>query len=284
MTEPRRLLDGGADPFATELLRSAVDDQPSSRAMHGTMAALGLATVSTTAAAASTIPAATKGVVGLKLSLVKWVGLATVGGGLLWGAAQLADSPTPPVAPLTVGEVAQGLADKAVESPLIQPADEQPADQEPAARADAAPETDPPADEEPPAAAPIAQGGSLSDEIAALDEVRQALNTSPAQALAALARYHARFPQGALSQEAQVLRIEALRRAGRAGEARSLARAFLARHPSSPLAQAYPRPVLRPVAAAIGIVLPAGVSPRGSVSMMRWWTLPQASPSRSTSS
>jgi hypothetical protein len=55
-------------------------------------------------------------------------------------------------------------------------------------------------------------------------------------ALAKLDEHQKAFPAGVLSEERTAARIVALCGAGRQAEARSLAAAFLARHPSSPLA------------------------------------------------
>jgi hypothetical protein len=78
----------------------------------------------------------------------------------------------------------------------------------------------------------------LAAEVAALDGARNSLADDPDAALAALEAYNSKFKKGgALSQEAEVLRIEAMMRAGEQEKARALASAFLAKHPSSPLAQ-----------------------------------------------
>jgi hypothetical protein len=55
-------------------------------------------------------------------------------------------------------------------------------------------------------------------------------------ALAKLDEHQKAFPSGVLSEERTAARIVALCAAGRQADARSLATAFLARHPSSPLA------------------------------------------------
>ena len=56
------------------------------------------------------------------------------------------------------------------------------------------------------------------------------------EALDTLDEYRARFPHGALADEATVLRIEALARMGEETKASNLARAFLNAHPRSPYA------------------------------------------------
>jgi hypothetical protein len=74
----------------------------------------------------------------------------------------------------------------------------------------------------------------LHEETALLESVREALTASQAdRALAGLDRYDARFPAGALREEAAVLRAEALLAAGRREDARRWAARFLESHPSS---------------------------------------------------
>jgi hypothetical protein len=68
-----------------------------------------------------------------------------------------------------------------------------------------------------------------------LDEARAALAASrPATALSALDAYAAAFPRGAMAPEADVLRIEALVKAGDRAAAMRLADAFLAREGQGP--------------------------------------------------
>jgi hypothetical protein len=80
--------------------------------------------------------------------------------------------------------------------------------------------------------------GALRDEIALIDGARAALAAgAPDHALTLLERYRARHPHGMLLPEALAMRIEAIDRSGDHARARSLARAFLAEYPHSPLAQ-----------------------------------------------
>ena len=79
--------------------------------------------------------------------------------------------------------------------------------------------------------------GTLHDEIALLDRARAALAAgSPAQARSMLERYRTRYPHGMLLPEALAMRIEAIDRSGDHARARTLALAFLAEYPKSPLA------------------------------------------------
>jgi TolA-binding protein len=99
------------------------------------------------------------------------------------------------------------------------------------------------------AAAPIAAAGApeaspavnapatLTRELGALDAIRAALARGQApRALEMLDAYARRYPEGRLALEAEILRIDALARDGRADSARARAAAFLERHPKSVLA------------------------------------------------
>jgi hypothetical protein len=70
-------------------------------------------------------------------------------------------------------------------------------------------------------------------EVQLLFEARRALGSDPAQALQWVRRHEQRFASGALSQEREVLAIEALRRLGRASEANARAARFRERYPAS---------------------------------------------------
>jgi hypothetical protein len=85
--------------------------------------------------------------------------------------------------------------------------------------------------------APTASFSDLRDENRLLRSAREALRAGDcARALEQLDAARAAFPSGELEQEREVLAIRALVAAGRRLEARDRARAFLDRHPSSPLA------------------------------------------------
>ncbi len=70
-------------------------------------------------------------------------------------------------------------------------------------------------------------------ELELLTRARALVDGSPKAALGLLDEHHARFPHGALEQEAEVLAIESLVRMGRTGEARARAAAFRATFPQS---------------------------------------------------
>jgi len=83
---------------------------------------------------------------------------------------------------------------------------------------------------------------ALVEENRPLREARAAARSGAAQrALALLRELDARFPRGALLQEREVLRIQALEQAGSTDQARARARAFLHRYPESPYAKSLKR-------------------------------------------
>lgn len=89
----------------------------------------------------------------------------------------------------------------------------------------------PPSAAAPPGAAPARVDEET--EMSLLREAGTAISSDPARALALVDEAERRFPRGALGQEREVIRIQALTAAGRRDEALQRARAFLARTPSS---------------------------------------------------
>jgi hypothetical protein len=74
-------------------------------------------------------------------------------------------------------------------------------------------------------------------ELALLDQARGAIHDGqPAEGLAILDAYRARFPRGAMGPEASILRVEALVRAGDRDGAKREGDAFLRASPNSPYA------------------------------------------------
>jgi outer membrane protein assembly factor BamD (BamD/ComL family) len=78
---------------------------------------------------------------------------------------------------------------------------------------------------------------ALAAELGALDMARARLASGdPNGALAKLDDYARAYPRGRLVLEAEVVRIDALSRAGQRDQAKKRAEAFLRRHPNSVLA------------------------------------------------
>ncbi len=97
---------------------------------------------------------------------------------------------------------------------------------------------------EPPAIRPLTPAraagptnSALRAELVALDSIRSSLaRDDAAGALSLLSVYFRTFPRGRLHPEAEVLRIDALAKAGRMSAAKQQAREFLKRRPNSVLA------------------------------------------------
>jgi len=79
---------------------------------------------------------------------------------------------------------------------------------------------------------PSAPGKPLS-EAALLEQARRALSSSPSSALLLANQHRARFPNGVLTQEREVIAIEALRRMHRSSEADQRAAGFSKAFPGS---------------------------------------------------
>ena len=78
--------------------------------------------------------------------------------------------------------------------------------------------------------------GSLAEEISHLAKLRSVAATNPAQAVAMVQQGHARFPNGALYQEREVIAVEALARLGDSDKATERAKDFVDKYPDSPAA------------------------------------------------
>ncbi len=262
MNDPKRLLDD--DGPGALLLASARDDAPPPGSFERTArhlglagAAFGVATVTASSGAAGTAAAtaaksgagvaATKigGLAGLSL-VTKLVGLAVVGIAVTTGVVvatsrqSAAPGETPSVTTVTtlVG-TEPPRTNAAASEPSAASAASAPS--APSARAFESARTTPPKARPSPGAAPDAPPNDTSrlrDEVALLDEARAAIASgSTDAALAALGRHRREHPHGFLSSEADVLRVEALVKAGRMGEARSHGEHLLAREPNGPHAK-----------------------------------------------
>jgi TolA-binding protein len=82
---------------------------------------------------------------------------------------------------------------------------------------------------------PPAHPATLGEEVTELDRARRALaDGDPAAALRRVEAYQARFPRGALTEEAEAVGVEALVATGDVVSARRAAGRFFAAHPDSP--------------------------------------------------
>jgi hypothetical protein len=243
MSDPRRLLDEGANDFEAKLLRAGRRDAPSHRNRRRVLVGLGLGSVLSASAAASA--GGTKFLSTGALNALRWVGGGAVSALAVWTAVEVS-APTP-------AKVNQPSSQSAgARQASTQPAAPSPSVSQPMAVPEDAPTSVPAASTElsssakPPspmrgvgavATQDRAEGG-LSAELAALDRARGALTSGDAGlTLRLLDDYGQRFPKRRLSTEAAVLRIEALSARGDQAGAARLGKEFLARQPNGPYAR-----------------------------------------------
>jgi hypothetical protein len=116
---------------------------------------------------------------------------------------------------------------------------------EPVPASSPSPNVGPTAPSEPTAAAPAPSASSartkMPNEAALLERARRALSSNPALALELTRRHQAEFPRGVLRQEREVIAIEALRRLGKADQARERGSDFRREFPDSPHGRAVDR-------------------------------------------
>lgn len=232
--DPTRLTDGSEAPEELRnLLANAREDVPSESqlkrvatrlgpllggAVIGSAAGAGVGAASTSGATAG----ATGGVaLGVKVGAAL-VAAGLVGGGALWYVAR-AHNP-PPAAPAPVAAPAAPAKTHAAPAPAAKPVAEDTA--QPPAKSAANPKP-----------APVKAGESAHkaapSEASLLQSAQAALETDPHRALALVAEHRRLYPHGALSQEREVIEIEALTRLGRTQQARQKAKDFKQRYPDS---------------------------------------------------
>lgn len=213
----KRLLDEGGSEFETSLLSALRDEKPSPELVARMQQGLGLSG----AASAGTATAAASSAGWVKAALV---GLAAVGlAGVGFVALRPAESPVvvlPSVKPVPVKAEAPAAAEpKPVSVSELEVS--RPASAE---------------EQSPVKPRPVASvAPDLREEIKLLDQARAAVRAGEgSQALALLSKYARRYPRGQFRQEAQVLRVEALKQSGKQQAAVELGKKFVAAHPESP--------------------------------------------------
>jgi hypothetical protein len=239
-----RLVETSPHPLTRELLGAALEDAPASSAAPRVALALGLSlgVVGAPAVASSAVATgalASSAPLGF-VSVAKWLGMGLLAGTVVSGGAVVARrnvfAPTEPV-------VATRQAPRLEARPAPTTAaasDTGPTATHPPSDVPPRPSVEPlrPVKSLPPASALAVatlpdQASALAHEVARIDEARVALRGgSPLVALAALARYDEERQTRVLEREAAVLRIEALRLAGKTSEARAQARRYLERFPA----------------------------------------------------
>lgn len=241
MKGPERMTEGGASPFEAELLRSWQIEQPSARVRQRVLA-MGAGGAAVVAASTS---AQAAGAVGSKLGaglVIKWFGAGIVAGlATSVVSVSVLGPPAPPPPAREAVQAAAPVADLpsvAAPGPLGRGDDTSaaPTPAPPAPPTGVAPrhEVAPPASAASEKAPRPAALGALAPQIALLDRARNELRSgNTARALGLVAEYQRTYPNGVLSQEAEVLGIDVLERQGQRGEAKRRARQFLNSHPTS---------------------------------------------------
>jgi len=225
----RLLLSVDSTDLEKELLRSWEGERPAEGARGQTLAALGLAGAAAGGAAVAAGGSLAPKAAGAGwLAVAKWVTLGVAALGLtVAGLSALrpdrqaeVSAPSNP-APAIVEHLTP--APTAASTAPVETSEARPmAPVATAARAPLARTTRPASD-------------SLSEQIAELDRARAALDGgSPERALRLVDAYEASYPSGALVQEAELLRVEALVRAGNQPDAERAGKRFLAAYPKSP--------------------------------------------------
>jgi len=242
MSELRRLLDSDATEAERALLRSGLEE-PDSKMVQRAAAALGVAASVVTVAqvsAAGTQAAAIAGTqtaavaggkaavpallaVGKWLAVVGVVGAAGVGTYQVLREPEAAPAKPPATAAAPRAAVAPPVAAPVEPAPLVEAApDVAPRSAAPEARSAARVE-------------PKAGYSSVADEVKAIGQIRGAVSRGDGkQALTLLDAYDRRFSEGALRQEATLLRVQALQLSGDRKGAQALGERFIEANPQSP--------------------------------------------------
>lgn len=243
MSDPERLIHGG-DDFEKSLLQSARKDGPSQDGKARLLLTMGLGV---TAAGSTVSSAAAATTSSLATSILPWIAAGALLGTGMIAAVSTLTSKEPPPSPTAIartnGPFTSSARESVSSSPLLVPS---PAISSsppihpsttvfqtnttesslPSKVASApAPSSLPPHKEE----------DSLINELRLLDQARAALSSGNlATANTSLQQYVRDYPQGKLSLEAQILRIDLLLRQGNRSQAKQEAEAFVKAHPQSP--------------------------------------------------
>lgn len=244
MTAPRRLLDSSKNPRSRELLRAGVTDGPTPAAMRATALALGVGTslTITTSAAATAATASGLGAPSLGVVAAKWIAIGTLGGVVLAGGASAVTTPAEPAKTASAVPVFARSQPKLTTQPGAGTASAAALEPPPAVGpAPTAAALTPLRTLSASASAALSAGAAapeqpdLAMDVAAIDAARAALaDGDVARTLRLLDQYGATRKTGTLDREAQLLRIDALTRAGDHGAGRALAEQYLSRFPRDP--------------------------------------------------
>jgi len=202
-----------------ELLRSARTDVPSAHQLSGLEGKLAGLLDAPVPPAATPVPKPTGfGTPGLaKLAALVAIG-GLVGTGVYLGTRSSPEAKSP----IPAQTAKQLPAERAPAAPPSA-AESEAAQTEPSATAEASSEPSPHA----------AKAGAKPSEAALLNQAQHALKTDPRRALALTRRHKQLYPQGSLSQEREVIAIEALSRLDKNSSAHERAEEFSEKYPES---------------------------------------------------
>lgn len=243
MSEPRRFLQDAnpKDELARTMLRTGRPKAPHTarrRAIVGAMTAVTTTSLSTSATAVGSI-AAKIGVA----AVVKWIGIAMVVGASAVGVAAFrerirARSHPVPHVKINLSHAEFSPAPLATGRPALAPTTSIPtATLSPVATSSVVAPPTITATSAPTAPTLSSTNDSIGDQVMLLRRASAALDIGDtAKALSILDVYDVRFHHASLTQEAAVLRIEALAHAGDSSAARRAAEAFIKANPASPYA------------------------------------------------
>lgn len=236
MKDPLRLLDCGATDDERALLSAAIAEEPPDEGRQRLAATLGLtsgifntaAGAGSTHVASSALKTAASKIGLLWISVLAAVGVVVV---LVTHAAPRATNVSGAGANVVIAPRPPTAAPATLDAP-------KPMKAAPASSSTAETQAEPSRSSGSRAKGALGdreQTNSIAGEIERLDVARRALGDSrPRDALRALSDYDARYPAGALKQEATLLRIEALSAAGDLDSARRIGDRFLRDNPRTP--------------------------------------------------
>lgn len=230
LRDPQRLLDATPPSPLGELFASAANDVPSDQQLAALAERLGPVLDAPPGPAA---PHAPSGL--LKLGLATGAAALLVGGLIVarqWGepSSRVPSARLPsPAAPALQSDASAARASNPTPAEASAPAAAPPL-----AAADTSASSQPLAVNKKAHAEPAKPGsGAGLSEAGLLEQARRVLASSPGSALALTQQHAARFPHGVLSQEREVIAVEALRRLHRTAEAEQRAAAFAKAFPGS---------------------------------------------------
>ncbi len=222
MIEPPRLRDEADSTVELLLLEAGATYRSSDNARAKTLAALGLA--GSAAVSAGVVSVATSSL----LSKVTWTKLLLVSGLSATVVAPVGYVAWRHAHPQAIAVTTHAGAPRPVAPAGVPPV-------EPVQNRETS--VAPPVLPTPKVESRTTSASALAAELGALDMARARLASGdPTGALAKLDDYARAYPRGRLVLEAEVIRIDALSRAGQRDQAKKRAEAFLRRHPNSVLA------------------------------------------------